>query len=184
MKSLIVYLSNTQCYIISAGITTFFTGVLQFIRENTPKEIFGLSLSIWIILLAINLWDTKTGIKANKVERKKEGEKFVFESGKGWRVPEKIGLFTLIIGFAYLFEKECIRYDLPTIVSISLMWGKLFFSFYIGLLEFQSIGENHETIYGKKAKAFHLLDKIINSVDDEIVYKIKSLFKSQNQNNG
>lgn len=178
MKSLPEYLSNTQCYIISAGFTTFVTGALQFIRDNTPKEVFGLSLSIWIILLAINLWDTKTGIRANKIERKREGEKFVFSSRKGWRIPEKIGLFTLIIGFAYLFEKECIRYDLPAIVSISLMWGKLFFTFYIGLLEFQSIGENHETIYGKKAKAFHLLDKIINSVDDEIVFKIKSFFKS------
>jgi len=178
MKSFIDYMSNSPNYIVSAGVSTFFTGVYQFLIENTPKEIFGLSISIWIILLLINLWDTKTGIRANKIERKREGEKFVFESGKGWRVPEKIGLFTLIIGFAYLFEKECIRYDLPAIVSISLMWGKLFFSFYIGLLEFQSIGENHETIYGKKAKAFHLLDKIINSVDDEIVFKIKSFFKS------
>lgn len=180
MKSLPEYLSNTQCYIISAGFTTFITGVIKFLNENTPKEIFGLSLSIWVILFLINIWDIKTGISANKAELKKEGEKFVFKSSKGWRVPEKIGLFTLIIGFAYYFEKECIRYDFPTVISVGLLWFKIFFSFYIGLLEFQSIGENHETIYGKKAKAFHLLDKVINSVDEEIIIKIKSFFKSQN----
>lgn len=179
MKSLSEYLSNTQCYILSAGVTSFFTGIIQFVNNNTPKEIFGLSFSIWIILLIINLYDTNTGVKANRIERKREGEKFVFSSRKGWRVPEKIGLFTLIIGFAYYFEKECIKYNLPEIASIFLLWGKLFFSFYIGLLEFQSIGENHEVIYGKKAKAFHLLDRIINSVDEGIIIKIKSFFKTQ-----
>mgnify|MGYP003500720241 CR=1 FL=1 len=76
MKSLPEYLGNIQCYIISAGVTSFFTAVYNFLVQNTPKEIFGLSLSIWLILLLINIWDVKTGVKANKIIRANQGEKF------------------------------------------------------------------------------------------------------------
>lgn len=181
MKALAYYLGHKEFYFISAISGTSFATLFTFLKENTPEQIFGLSLSIWVILLVINLFDNHSGIKAHKKICQIEGEKFTFKSGKGWRFPEKIGLFTIVIGFCYHFEKEAILYDFPSYISILFTWFKFAFSFYIGLLEFQSIGENREVIYSKKEKPFHLLDKIIIAIDDGFIAKIKSFFYSNNQ---
>lgn len=141
----------------------------------------GVSISLWLIVLAINIYDVHTGIKADTVRKKAVGSKFIFESRKGWRALEKIFVFTAVISFTHSFEKELIRLDMPEFLSYGMLVIKLGMFFYLVLVELQSIGENNEVRFGKKEKMFTLLDNIITTVNDGIIGTVKSFFDKKPQ---
>lgn len=167
-------LYKTSLYI--GGITSTLT---QFFLENTPEQIFGISIVIWFLVFFINIVDIYTGIKADSRRKKSLGKKFRFESYKGWRAIEKVFIFTIVIAFVYYFEKEIIRLDLPEFLSGLLVYTKFILFFYVTLIEVQSIGENQFVRYGNKSKLFTMLDKIVSIVDDGILSKISGLFNSE-----
>jgi hypothetical protein len=134
-----------------------------------------MSISLWFIALLINVIDIHTGIKADTVRKQKIGVSFVFESKKGWRAFEKILVFTLIVWFVHTLEVENIRLKFWDSLSGILLMVKFIMLIYVVLIEIQSIGENEETRFGKKSKPFILLDKIIETVNEGILTKVKSL---------
>lgn len=177
MKDLYVYLSESKIYVLSIGFSTIFTTIYNYLISDTPKEIFGVSVSLWLIALILNLFDIQSGIRADKVRSKKLNEEFRFKSGKGWRAFEKIFIFSMFIWFVNTFQQESIKNNFPDFVATMFTFAKFVGFFYVSLLEFQSIGENREDIYGKKEKAFHLLDKLLVIMDDGILDKFKNIFK-------
>lgn len=176
MKYLVTnYLTHKELYIVSITFGGLFTGIMEFYNDFTQREIFGISAVLWFLLLMINLYDIKTGIRASTKLRNDNGEKFIFESKKGWRAMEKIFLFTVVIGFMYFSEAEVIRLKIFGIFSSIFFTIKLIFFIYVTLVEIQSIGENDEIVYGKKSGIFKLLDKIIDIANAGILNKVKKL---------
>ena len=178
MKQFIThYFGNKELYFFSISIGSFFSMLVEFFTKNTPKELFGISISLWFIAFVVNLIDIHTGIKADTVRKEKEGKKFSFESNKAWRALEKIVVFTIIIFWAYSSEKETIRLQLPLIIASVILYIKMIFFSYVILIETQSIGENEEVRFGKKSKGFQFLDKIIEIVNEGIFTNLKKLLK-------
>lgn len=156
-----------------------FGSVLAYIIEKSiliaNSTLFGLSIAIWLMAFAINLYDIYTGIKADTVKQEKLGKKFEFKSNRAWRSVEKIFVFTFIIGFLHFSEGEALRYDFKTLIFIILV-VKLSLFFYTVLIEFQSIGENEFERFGKKGKIYQFLDKVIEVVNDGILTRLKRVF--------
>lgn len=178
-KHILSFLLHKDYYFASISFASLFTGVTNFFTHLSQTLIFGLSVTLWLFALVINIIDIHTGIKANTKEQKDKGKDFVFQSGKGWRAFEKIFIFTVIIGFIDHWEKEIIRLHLSTILSNIFLWIKLVSFFYVILIEIQSIGENQTTRYGYKPKSFQLLDSIIEIVNEGILNKIKSILQTE-----
>jgi hypothetical protein len=174
---LIQYFSNKQLYFFSVSMGTILSMVVEFFSKNTPRELFGISISLWFIAFLINLIDIHTGIKADTVRKEKLGKKFKFESNKAWRALEKIVVFTIIIFWAYSSEKEVIRLQLPLMIATIILYIKMIFFSYVILIETQSIGENEEERFGKKSKGFLFLDRIIEIVNEGLFSNLKKLFK-------
>lgn len=172
---LIAFLAHKNFYLSSISIASILTVITNFFARFSETIIFGLSVSIWLITLTINIIDIHTGIKADTELKRQKGKKFLFKSGKGWRAFEKIFIFTVIIGCIYSWEKEITRLGLSSILSNIFLFIKLVSFFYVILIEIQSIGENQTVIYGYKPKIFKLLDNVIEIVNEGILNKIKSL---------
>jgi len=177
------FINHTDLYKLSIYTGTIFTSLYTFLSDFTEKDFLGTSLILWLLLFLINIIDIHTGIKADTKRKKEVGSKFTFESGKGWRAVEKIFIFTVVIGFIFIFEKEAIKLELPNIIPAFLTYIKLIVFFYAFLIELQSIGENEEVRFGKKGKMFIMLDNIIEVTNEGILKKIKSFFSNSSNNN-
>jgi hypothetical protein len=174
MKHVIAqFLLHRDLYLLSVSVGTIISWIVGVLTQQTPLFIFGINAVLWLIALIINVIDIHTGIKADTKRKLNQGEKFKFESGKGWRAFEKIFIFTMIIWFIWTLEKECLRLNLYSIYSSILLTIKFVMLIYVVLIELQSIGENQEDIEGKKGKMFVLLDKIISIVNDGITTRLK-----------
>lgn len=182
MKNFIIqYLSHKDLYITSAGLGGAATWLLNFFSQHTPTEILGISVSIWLVVFCINLYDIHTGIKADTQRRLQNGERFIFESRKGWRAFEKVFVFTAVVFFLHYFEQELVRYKMPPVLCSAFLWIKLALFFYLVLIELQSIGENDEVRFGKKGKLFMLLDNVIGVVNDGIIGYVKRIFSNKTE---
>ncbi len=177
------FINHTDLYKLSICTGTIFTSLYTFLSDFTEKDFLGTSLVLWLLLFIINVIDIHTGIKADTKRKKEVGSKFTFESGKGWRAVEKIFVFTVVIGFLYIFEKESLKLSLPLVITTSFTYCKLLVFFYAFLIELQSIGENEEARFGKKGKMFVMLDNIIDVTNEGILKKIKSFFSTAPDNN-
>lgn len=180
------FFGHLDLYGLSALLGTAASTLYTFSYDITEKDLFGLSIVMWLALFIINSIDIYTGIKADAKRKKDLGTNFKFESGKGWRAIEKVFIFTAVIGFLFAFEKEAIKMEAPEFISGLLVYIKAILFFYVFLIELQSIGENEETRYGRKSKLFIMLDNIINVVNEGILNKLRELFSSgvpSNNNN-
>ena len=176
MKQVIAnFIAHKDLYMISITLGSVFTAITSTFVKFTPSYVFGISITLWIAALVINLVDIYTGIKASSKKKKDIGEIFIFQSGKAWRGFEKIFVFTMIIWFIWELEKELIRLEYVGHLSSILLATKFIMLIYVVLIEVQSIGENEFVRFGKKAKMFLLLDKIIEILDNGILKKIQSL---------
>jgi len=173
------FFGHIDLYTTSTGIGLVMATIYHLLYELTEKNLFGLSLGMWLFLFIINVIDIYTGIKADTKRKKDLGANFKFESAKGWRVIEKIFIFTVVIGALFTFEKEAIKIDLPEIASGFIVYIKVILFFYAFLIELQSIGENEEARFGKKGKMFVMLDSIIHVVNEGILKKLKNMFNSK-----
>ena len=169
------FLGHLDLYGIAIVSGVSFSTVYQFLTDFTERELFGLSMIMWIALFIINIIDIHTGIKADTKRKKDLGTNFKFESGKGWRAIEKVFIFTAVIGFLFAAEREAIKMNVPEFISGLLVYIKAILFFYVFLIELQSIGENEEARYGKKNKIFLMLDRIIDAVNEGIISKIKKI---------
>lgn len=172
------FINHTDLYRLSLYLGTSFTSIYTLFSDFTEKEFFGTSVILWALLFLINIVDIRTGIKADTKRKKDIGIKFTFESGKGWRAIEKIFIFTVVIGFLFVFEKEALKLNLPLIFTGFFTYAKMLVFFYAFLIELQSIGENEEVRFGKKGKMFVMLDNIIEVTNEGVLKKIKSFFSS------
>lgn len=176
MKNVILsFWSHKDLYSLAIAIGGVFSTIGTFFIENTPSYLFGINASLWGIALLINLVDIHTGIKADTKRKLDLGEKFTFESGKGWRAIEKVFVFTMIIWFIYTLEMESIRLHTISILSSILLYIKFIMLIYVVLIELQSIGENEIVRFGKKGKMFIALDQVISIVNEGVFKKLKSL---------
>lgn len=177
-KVLLETFAHEKLYFASISIGSILASIFNFFYTLHEKQLLGVSLTLWAVPFLLNIIDIHTGIKASTKLKKDKGEKFVFESGKGWRAFEKIIIFTLIIWWLWSLEKEAIRLDFYSSVTLPvLVTIKFILMIYVSLIELQSIGENEETRFGKKSKLFVLLDKIIEVVNDGIINRIKKVFE-------
>lgn len=177
------FINHFDLYRTSFLLGTLTTSIYTIFNDFTTRQFFGTSLILWSLLLLINVIDIYTGIKADTKRKKDLNVNFKFESGKGWRAIEKIFIFTVAIGFLFIFEKEAVSLDLPKFTTIGFTYTKLTIFFYAFLIELQSIGENEETRFGKKGKMFTMLDNIIEIVNEGLLNKIKNFFKSSDNTN-
>ncbi len=171
------FIYHKEFYFLSISIGGLISAFINFVSTIHERFFLGVTASLWLIALIINIIDIHTGIKADTARKEKDGEKFEFESKKGWRAFEKIIIFTLIIWFLWTLEKEIIRlksFDFLLSIILSI---KFIFFVYVILIELQSIGENEFDRFGKKSKPFILLDKIIDIVNEGILNKLKSILK-------
>lgn len=176
------FINHSDLYKLSLYLGTFVTSIYTFLSGFTEREFFGTSVILWLLLFLINIIDIHTGIKADTKRKKQLGSKFTFESGKGWRAIEKIFIFTVVIGFLFIFEKEALKVEFPLMVSF-FTYTKLVVFFYAFLIELQSIGENEEVRFGKKNKMFSMLDNIIDITNEGILKKLKRFFSTDEDNN-
>ena len=173
MKQLILsFIGHKDLYNTSITAGSVFTIITSFFIKYTPEYILGISFTLWMIALIINVIDIYTGIKADTKVQKDLGKDFVFKSGKGWRAFEKVFVFTMIIWFLRTLELESIRLSYFNIITSTLLTIKFILLVYVVLIEIQSIGENQLIRYGNKSKPFVLLDKLIEIVNDGIVRKV------------
>jgi len=175
---LLGFFTHKDLYIASISLGTLFSFMINFIVKLSGKELFGISMTLWGLALIINIIDIHTGIKADTKRKADKGLKFKFESGKGWRAIEKIFVFTVITAFVYHSEREFIRLGMTHWISSMFLYIKLTMFFYVILIEIQSIGENDEVRFGKKGKAFIILDNLIEIVNVGITDKVKGLFNT------
>lgn len=179
MKNVLTsFLLHKNLYPLSLSTGAILTQIVEFFIHFTPTYLFGINASLWLIALVINIIDINTGIKADTKRKAEKGEKFTFESGKGWRAVEKIFIFTMIIWFIYSLELEALRLKAFIFYSSILLYIKFTLLIYVVLIEIQSIGENELVRFEKKGKIFILLDKIIETLNDGILKKIKSLLRT------
>jgi len=167
------FINHKDLYTISITLGSATAFIFDFLINFSEKTMFGLSLSLWLIALSINIIDIHTGIKADSIRKKRLGEKFIFVSRKGWRAFEKILVFTLIIWFVYSMELEVLRLDMWSGYTSILLGIKLILLIYVVLIELQSIGENEEARFGQKSKVFALLDRIIEAINEGILNKLQ-----------
>lgn len=169
------FISHRDLYLCSISVGTIISTIASFLSTMHERYFLGVTISLWLIVFIINVIDIHTGIKADTVLSKKDGKNFVFKSGKAWRAFEKIIIFTLIIWFLWTLEKEINRLEFFKFL-LSIVTGIKFVLFvYVALIELQSIGENEFTRFNKKSKPFILLDKIIETVNDGIINRIKKI---------
>lgn len=168
-------MAHKEFYFISISIGTVVSSISRFYDDFSQREMFGISAMLWVFLLIINIVDIRTGIRASTKLQNDKGEKFLFQSKKGWRAMEKIFIFTAVIGFMYYSELEILRLKLSGFFETMFFSLKLIFFVYVTLVELQSIGENDEVVYGKKSGVFKLLDKIIDLANTGILNKIKKI---------
>jgi len=173
----LTFILHKNLYFFSLSTGAILSMIVEFFVEFTPKYLFGMNVTLWLIALTINVIDIRTGIKADTKKKEDKGEKFVFESGKGWRAIEKIFVFTMIVWFIYSLELEAIRLNAFNLYSQILLYIKFILLIYIVLIEIQSIGENELVRFGKKGKTFILLDQVIEIVNKGILNKIRALLK-------
>jgi hypothetical protein len=71
MKQVIAnFIAHRDLYMISITLGSVFTAITSTFVKFTPSYIFGISITLWIAALVINLVDIYTGIKASsKKER-------------------------------------------------------------------------------------------------------------------
>ena len=176
MKQVIsAFLGHRDLYMVSITLGSLITAITSFFVKHTPEYIFGISFTLWMIAMIINIIDIFTGIKADTKIQKDLGKNFVFKSGKGWRAFEKVFIFTMIIWFIRELETESLRLDYFKTITSTLLATKFILLVYVVLIEIQSIGENQQIRFGNKSKLFRLLDKIIEIVNDGILKKITKI---------
>lgn len=177
MKQVIYqFVNHKDLYIFSISVGTIISALLSFLSTMHEKFFLGVTVSLWLIIFIINVFDIHTGIKADTVLSQKNGKNFVFKSKKAWRAFEKIIIFTLLIWFLWTLEKEIDRLEFFKFLLSIVTAIKFILFVYVMLIELQSIGENEEIRFGKKSKPFLLLDQIILVINEGIINKIKSLF--------
>lgn len=167
------FINHKEFYFLSVSVGALVSSVISFLSTIHERFFLGVTLSLWIIAFVTNVIDIHTGIKADTVTSKKKGEGFVFKSRRAWRAFEKIIIFTLLIWFLWSLEKEINRLESYKFL-LSVVTGIKFVLFiYVILIELQSIGENEETRFGKKSKAFAFLDSVIEAVNEGVIKRIK-----------
>lgn len=166
------FFSHKTLYVFSISIGGIFAFIVEkaiLLKEST---LFGLSILIWLMAFGINLIDIYTGIKADTKRKQDLGEKFVFQSKRGWRAIEKIFVFTFIIAFLHVSEKEAFRWSFNTLMFVIIV-VKLSLFFYTILIEIQSIGENEEVRFGKKGRVYKVLDSVIEAVNEGLLTRLR-----------
>lgn len=171
------FMNHKDLQLLSISVGSILTLIFNFFSTLHERFFLGITASLWLIALIINVIDIHTGIKADTARKKKDGENFKFESGKGWRAFEKILIFTLIIWFLWTLEKEIVRLKTYDFLLSIILAIKFILFIYVILIELQSIGENEIDRFGKKSKPFLLLDKIIEAVNEGVVNKVKKIFE-------
>ena len=167
------FISHKEFYFFSISLGAIISSIVAFFSTMHERYFLGVTASLWMITFVINVIDIHTGIKADTALSKRDGRKFTFKSGRAWRAFEKIIIFTLLIWFLWTLEIEINRQDFFKFL-LSIVTGIKFILFiYVILIELQSIGENEETRFLKKSKPFILLDRIIETVNEGILKRIK-----------
>ncbi len=149
--------------------------LFAYIQSNTPSEIFGFSIKMWLLIFAFNIWDIYTGIRADAKIQRAKGSKPHFDPDKGIKAFEKFISFTAVIWFLYMFESESIRLSYSDKVSSFFNYTKFVFFFYVILIELKSIGKNNEIVYEEKSELFKMLDNIISIVNDAILGRLRKI---------
>lgn len=167
------FINHKEFYFLSISVGTLISSIISFLSTMHERLFLGVTLSIWLIAFIVNVIDIHTGIKADTASKKRIGEKFVFKSGKAWRAFEKIIIFTLLIWFLWSLETEINRLKSYNFLLSIIIAIKFILFIYVILIELQSIGENEETRFGKKSKPFILLDKIIETINEGVINRIK-----------
>lgn len=176
MKQVIItFFSHRDLYMSSITIGSVATAICSTFIKYTPDYIFGISITLWMIALVINMVDIYTGIKAYSKIQKDKGLPFVFKSGRGWRAIEKIFVFTMIVWFIWSLEGEAVRLNYPSLFSSTLLTMKFILLIYVVLVELQSIGENEYVRFGRKGKMFDMFDEIIKIVNVGILKRVRKI---------
>jgi uncharacterized protein YacL len=82
MKQVIAnFIAHRDLYMISITLGSVFTAITSTFVKFTPSYVFGISITLWIAALVINLVDIYTGIKASSKKRKTQ-EKFLYSKAE------------------------------------------------------------------------------------------------------
>ncbi len=135
----------------------------NFYIEVSQTSIMGVSAKFLILIAGLMLIDWIFGVKASM----KEGKRF--ESG---RVIYTIIKFLTLFLWLWLSREIGDIYNGNIVTDITINFISIFVLILVALREFVSIGENIETIYGKKPYMFELVDVLFTAIERKFKNKI------------
>lgn len=144
----------------SGAVGAFITNTYITINETS---ILGVSAKFLILIAFLMMCDWRFGVKASMSQGKK------FESS---RVIYTIIKFLTLFLWLWLSQEIGKLYEGNLITDFTINFVSVFVLILVALREFVSIGENIETIYGKKPYMFELVDVIFTAIERKFKNKI------------
>lgn len=147
-----------------SGVGAVATSTLQWLLGTS---FLGVSAVLILLTCTLIIFDFIYGNMASAKSPEYKG----VESTKITYTILKFGMFFLWLFLAYSIKHEMkdiewFKYILSAVTSFPV--------FLVNLREFVSIGENIETIYGKKPYIFTLIDKLFTSMEKVFIKKVSA----------
>jgi len=153
----------------SFGITKLFNIIFEGVDNKElimPLVVVAFGTFAFFILYSVDFF---LGISASRKQEIEITSSRIWESF--WKCFAVVILMFCMLIFCFLFI--ALNLDLFYKIFLYLM---VVFSIIFCLYEFSSIGNNLETIYGKKPKLFTFFEIISRTVENGIINKIQKLF--------
>ena len=153
----------------SFGITKLFNIIFEGVDNKElimPLVVVAFGTFAFFILYSVDFF---LGISASRKQEIEITSSRIWESF--WKCFAVVILMFCMLIFCFLF----IALNLDSFYKIFL-YLMVVFSIIFCLYEFSSIGNNLETIYGKKPKLFTFFEIISRTVENGIINKIQKLF--------
>jgi hypothetical protein len=156
-----------------AGLGAVLTSLVQWMLDTSFLGVTVIFILLTCSLIIIDFW------YGNRASAKKPDYKGV-ESVKITYTLLKFGMF-----FVWLFLVYSIKHEMKNIEWFTYILSAItaFPVFLVNLREFVSIGENIESIYGKKPYIFTLIDKVFTGLEKTFLGKVNSIPEEVGENN-
>ena len=181
-KAFFTYISKVFNYengalvLLATPPTITFTEILQLVTNDIDKQDLLMPLILsgvgFLVFYLVFMADFFSGIAAAK--RKSETKPFI-QSKKLWASFWK---FLGVMIILFMLTTFCLMFAL---LELGIFYSAFLYliplvCLAVTLYEFHSIGENIESMYGKKPKYFLLFERISEAADKAIIQKISKLF--------
>lgn len=151
------------------------TAIADVAIENTPKNLLGVTIFLWITYIFTIFLDWSTGVTAAKVVAKRNNEKFKWDIEKAMSNLYKHALFVMIMSTVYFLQKEVVRKEFPQFIVTIISYVQFGYFIYNMVNEWISIEENRYKVTNKYSRLYKFLNRMLNIFDEAAINKIEKL---------